>query len=150
MTTRMQMQSRRSLLTILSTSALGMIMPEYGLRTSRHGATLAERMTSLLSNPDDAGLIGRTHLHSRPADADVDRLTHRLTSSAGGGARLMHATDGTLRRFLAALRQREFECGRTVCVGGWVLAESEATLCALTALLPNARRGLSIRADAHA
>ena len=77
------------------------------------------------SSPADVALIGERYLEQHPDEAAVDALSAAVDLPAGEGPAF------------AALRGRihaDLEAGRVAVVDGWVLAVTEARLCALVAL----------------
>ena len=87
------------------------------------GAALLE----LLPARADAAVLGRAYLAANPAEADLDRLVRQLTAMAREPSDLQAAIGDRLRR--------DFANRDTVRLDGWVLARTEARLCAVCALL---------------
>lgn len=116
------MTRRRLLLTtgaMAGISALAAMPAATAAADPRAGALLR-----LLPDRRAAARIGRAYLVSVPEEASVERLTALLDLPAGmEGVRLFEAR-----------RRLDFREGRTVPVGGWRLAVTEARLCALAAL----------------
>ena len=79
--------------------------------------------------------IGRLFLRSTAAGAGVADLVAEL---AGDGAFPAGAPLPLRRRWFEQRRRSDFAEGRTVWVGGWLLAQSEVRLCALCALVDGA------------
>lgn len=92
-----------------------------------------QHLRSMLMNifPDPAApqALGQAYLERYPAEADVRLLMRSFQDDAD----LPEARD--LAQRLGERRSRDFRDGDTVVVEGWVLARSEARLCALTVLL---------------
>lgn len=77
------------------------------------------------SSPEDVALIGERYLVGRPEEASVEALSAAVDLPGGG------------TEDFAALRRRihrEFDAGEVARVDGWVLALTEARLCALVFL----------------
>ena len=91
--------------------------------TTEFGAALVE----LLPTRADAAVIGRAYLAANPAEADLNRLVRQLTALANTPSDLQAAIGDRLRR--------DFADRDTVRLDGWVLARTEARLCAVCALL---------------
>lgn len=91
--------------------------------------TPAARYVAALSDRASARRIGRAYLAAYPAEADAPRLTAQL-AQALGAARGRRDLRLALRR---AVRD-DMRHGRSVLVDGWVLARTEARLCALASL----------------
>lgn len=91
------------------------------------------RLAGVLGNRDSARAVGREYL--RIAPAAPAELTAAISAQLdGGGTPLERADDGELRGALARCVREDFDGGTVVTIGGWVLARTEARLCALTAL----------------
>ena len=76
-------------------------------------------------SPADVALIGERYLVLHPDEASVEALSTAVAAPAGAGPAF------------ASLRGRihgDLEAGRVAVVDGWVLAVTEARLCALVAL----------------
>ena len=96
----------------------------------------AQRLAGLFSRPASAARVGRAYLRAHPAEAEVERLLGALTAGwPEGAAQIERLSTAQLRRRLGAVIRADFAAGRTVAVGGWVLAASEARLFGLAALL---------------
>jgi len=130
--------SRRSLLKIL-----GALLGSASIR-SREAVALqtANRLRdpvvlqalTLFKHRKSALLIGIYYLKGRPDEADREVLiasvfhgNHHLTISSTPDIQ-------SLRNWLQRRRREDFECGRTVNINGWILAETEVRLCALLLL----------------
>jgi hypothetical protein len=97
----------------------------------------SERLAGLL-NDESARAVGREYLRAVPAEASRGVLTARVAAQLPGGSRVLAtASDGRLRELLRDATSADFGELRTVELRGWVLARTEARLCALAAL----RRG---------
>jgi hypothetical protein len=97
----------------------------------------SERLAALLDG-ESARAVGREYLRAVPAEASRGVLTaHVVERVPGGSQALATASDGRLRELLLDATSEDFAALRTVEVRGWVLARTEARLCALAAL----RRG---------
>ncbi len=82
----------------------------------------------LFPEPAGAGLVGRAYLDRVPAERDAERLLELLaipqTLLRSGATQRLH-------RWVWERIRDDFEAGRTVEVGGWILAQTEARLCGL-------------------
>ena len=97
-------------------------------------ATPARTLVGALDHPASALAIGREVVGQQPeltADGLVAELAHAVALPP---ERLADMDRPLLRSRLDAARSAEFRRGDTVRVQGWVLAASEARLCALVAL----------------
>ena len=102
------------------------------LASERFGnSDLASALTTFFKDPDGAAAVGRRYLALHPDEADADRLSEALFDSAQPS----RATTEALRSDLSRQRQRDFRDGDVVILDGWLLARSEARVCALTVLL---------------
>lgn len=95
------------------------------------GAELAFTLSALFKDPERVAALGRRYLAHYPEDADADRLAVALF----GDTTRSQADAATMRADLARQRERDFRDGEVVVVDGWLLARSEARVCALSALL---------------
>jgi hypothetical protein len=96
-------------------------------------ASRRQLVEALLPNITAARKVGERYLAQTPEE----RCTLRLTEALFGGA-LHHppAADALphLRRIIEARRHQDFTRGDTVILDGWLLARTEARLCALAAM----------------
>jgi hypothetical protein len=123
---------------LLAAGALGASLAWRGLGSPPVFGTAAggsERLAALLRHEESACAVGRTYLRAVPADASAAVLTARVAERLPGGLRAVDTvSDGRLRELLARAVTEDFRELRTVEVQGWVLAQTEARLCALAAL----------------
>lgn len=110
---------RRSALAALGAAVLAAALPVAG------GIGQRESPAAILASPRAARRIGRRYLAIAPGEADPVRLAATLPALRDPVAQ---------RRALDAARRRDFAAGDTVILDGWILARSEARLCALAAL----------------
>lgn len=100
----------------------------------------SERLATLL-DAEGARVVGREYLGAFPAEASRGVLTARVVEQLPGGIRAVAtASDDRLRELLLRATAADFEDLRTVELQGWVLARTEARLCALAALRGGSRR----------
>ena len=100
------------------------------------GSDLARTLVATLRRPDSAAAVGRAYLARYPAEAPPARLVAGIVDGwERDGFDAARAGRGALRRRLGEQVRRDFARGRVVSVDGWVLAESEARLFALAAVL---------------
>src|SRR5262245_58309364 len=105
-------------------------------------ATRIGRAWSAFGPPSSAGLrslreqgaivaIGRRYLADRPPEGAIGPLSRALaTSLAVPPCKLFSLRADDLRRRMRIRRQQELATGDTVLVDGWIVARSEARLCA--------------------
>ena len=127
-----------------------MAVPVLGLKnvlaaSSEHAAAdhLARQLATLVPHPESARLIGAAYLAATPQEADVMTLIKFLCPDLNGSglnARLQIPPRARLRRQLAAQRRDDFSEGRIVRLKGWIVANTEARLCALVALCTPPKR----------
>lgn len=99
----------------------------------------SERLAALLDT-ESARVVGREYLRAFPAEASRGALTARVVEQLPGGIRAVaSASDGRLRELLLRVTAEDFGDLRTVELRGWVLARTEARLCALAALRGGSR-----------
>jgi hypothetical protein len=131
--------SRRRAMTASAVAALAALLPwraclsrEVARDAIAHNA-VARDAIGIFRDRSAAAAIGDAYLAQHPDDRDAPRLLRRLfgddlaQATAGIGREDLHVR---LRRQL----RQDFAEGRTVLVDGWLLAETEARLCALAAL----------------
>jgi hypothetical protein len=121
---------------LLGAAGLGASLAWFGPSPFR-GAPLSpsERLASLLKNVDGALGVGREYLRQVPAEASPGVLTARVAERLPGGLGTIDtASDGRLRELLLSAAAEDFRDLRTMELHGWVLARTEARLCALAAL----------------
>jgi hypothetical protein len=94
----------------------------------------SERLAALLDG-ESARAVGREYLRAFPAETSSGVLTARVAERLPGGSRaLATVSDGRLRELLLDATSADFGELETVELRGWVLARTEARLCALAAL----------------
>lgn len=99
------------------------------------GPVPAQALVEALDRPESARLVGRRVLAALPG-LSRDALVVELAAAAGLAVDAVPAIERSLLRSrLDAARAADFRRGDTVRVQGWVLASTEARLCALAALL---------------
>jgi hypothetical protein len=95
----------------------------------------SERLAGFLKHERGARSVGREYLRAVPAEASPRVLTVRVGERLPGGLGAVDAaSDGRLRELLLRAAEEDFQDLRTVELHGWVLARTEARLCALAAL----------------
>jgi hypothetical protein len=98
-------------------------------------ASGTDRLAVLLAHEESARVVGREYLRAVPAEASSEALAARVVERLPGGFRTVAAeSDRRLRELLLGATTDDFRDLRTVEVQGWVLAQTEARLCALAAL----------------
>jgi hypothetical protein len=97
---------------------------------------LPAKLVRFFSHKESAKNVGLEYLKSTPMEADVHLLTGLICSSSGDyREKLLHSDTKRLRELLRQRLCLDFEKDNIVTVNGWILAATEARLCALTALL---------------
>jgi hypothetical protein len=86
-------------------------------------------LDSCFRHPASARAIGRAYIAAAPEEVDPGRLATLLGMRPGSDEPV-----DALRWRIGARVRADFAAGRTVELEGWLLAESEARLCALLAL----------------
>ncbi len=96
---------------------------------------LARRIAALPGRRASARAVGRAYLERQPEEAHVERLVASLIGDATSHeARCLIDDPDALRRAVRARCRRDFADGELVAIGGWLLARSEARICALAHL----------------
>jgi hypothetical protein len=101
------------------------------------GASLSrsERLASLLKDVEGARGVGRDYMRQVPGEASPGVLTARVAERLPGGLGTIDTASGDrLRELLLSAASEDFRDLRTMELDGWVLAKTEARLCALAAL----------------
>lgn len=80
-----------------------------------------------------ANNVGGEYLRCVPIEADKARLVSLICNGDGAPA-LVERTPEAIREWTRAKIRDDFGAGRIVQIGGWILSETEARLCALSAL----------------
>ncbi len=124
---------RRTLLKWMATSAaflsnLVMKRPVHASAADGRRAQLEVALMRIIGDRGAARQIGGHYLAAYPEEADFERLAGMLIGETGKvDARALH-------RKILDQRMRDFAAEDTVIVGGWVLARTEARVCALIRL----------------
>lgn len=79
--------------------------------------------------------MGRRYLQLFPHEADVQLLVRLICRSQRRFTRLSGVDAPTLRELLARQQRQDFQHRRIVTIDGWMLSETEARLCAISALV---------------
>jgi hypothetical protein len=99
-------------------------------------ALLPARLSALLAHTESANVIGGEYLRQYPQEAHVDVLLDQIAGRmAARDVGLFSPTDQELRQQLDGVIRADFAADRIVKLRGWVLAATEARLCALAVLL---------------
>jgi hypothetical protein len=130
--------TRRSILTAIArSSGLALAFAGRSIFASAPASSIqqsAQRLRSLIRDPNSARAIGRIYLREVPAEQDPEMLTRLILPfmalDAEEAARLDRAA---LAARFAATVQADFGNGRTIGVHGWILSRTEVRLCALWA-----------------
>ena len=106
-----------------------------GTATSPGLDPLASKLNVFFHDKDSARVIGREYLRIKPFEADALKLAELICAGRPERyAELNRASMGKVRSILLHQQREDFDKGGTVNVKGWILSETEARLCALTAL----------------
>jgi hypothetical protein len=109
-----------------------------GLQALQHAqqGQLPARLAAILTHRESANVIGVAYAQQYPQEANARVLLDRIVSSPAAGDLLQFdGTDQSLRQLLDSMIREDFREDRIVKLQGWVLAITEARLCALAALL---------------
>ena len=127
---------RRTFLLAATASGLSVAWRAFGhWPFAQPPASGGERLAAILAHEESARAVGREYLRTVPAEGSLELLTARVVERLPGGFRTVAAeSDRRLRELLLRATTEDFRDLRTVEVQGWVLAQTEARLCALAAL----------------
>ena len=111
-------------------------LPELAAGTATWGLDpLASKLNGFFHDKDSARVIGREYLRIKPVEADALKLAELICAGRPERyAELNRAGMGKVRSILLHQQREDFDKGVIVNVKGWILSETEARLCALTAL----------------
>ncbi len=126
----MAVATRRTLLCAAAPLALAAVAADRAGMPGR-----SHRLTALFANRRAAAELGRAVWPTLPAATTEDSLIEAILERHAGLAELL--AEGPPEALAAALRRAvaaDFAAGRTHLVDGWVLARTEAELCALARL----------------
>ena len=102
---------------------------------SRARAELVKKITGFYSHKEDAAIIGVEYLRSALEEVDMHKLIDLICPSDSNKYRqLADANSDEAHTIIVGWQREDFEHGRIVNVSGWLLSETEARACALTAL----------------
>ena len=90
------------------------------------------RLVTVFRQPASAAAVGEWYRVLAP-DESAERLAAAVLAALPGGVRGLAGSDGQLRAALAARVQDEYAAGDVVELDGWIVAITEARLCALCA-----------------
>jgi hypothetical protein len=135
--------SRRGFLTCLLAGAGCLFVGRVARGGSGRGVppeALAVQIVSAVPDRRRAAALGRAYLRDAPNEASVAGLVAAISSGCVPSLGSHTAGTADLRRALSMRVERDYAEQRLVEVQGWLLAPSEARICALTALMAtNAR-----------
>jgi hypothetical protein len=125
--------SRRQLLGLATGGGLALAAAAF--RRTDEAQTRRARWLSAVGQSESHRVVGRAYLASLPAAPDVaDLLSEILPKDPTAEASRLESP-GELRRYLQRRIEDDFDRGRIVRVRGWVLADTEARLAALSVVL---------------
>jgi hypothetical protein len=104
---------------------------------SGRAGSAGERLAAIMPHRDSAARVGRAALEAGAVERDVRGLLAGLSASVPNLAVLRGGSDDDLRAAIDDARRRDFaERGQGLTrVEGWVVARTEARVCALVALV---------------
>ena len=132
-------QSRRRFLRLVflaaASSLLGLLRSAWGFEAAEPPTPpeLARRLLLSLRDVSSAQAVGAASLRAMPEHADVHALVTRLLRDEPALSR--SRSTGATRKLLRRCIREDFARERVVAVDGWLLAETEARLCALAVLV---------------
>jgi hypothetical protein len=95
-----------------------------------------KKMLSVFNHAESMKFIGRKYIEQVPAEQKESTLMEAILSG-GPGAQFQHSmlsSQKEIKRFIRSRVKQDFISGQTVNIQGWVLAKTEARLCALAFL----------------
>jgi hypothetical protein len=126
---------RRTFLLGAAGAGVSLVWGSAGLRPfPQTSLSTAERLAGVLRH-ESARAIGSEYLRLVPAEASEAVLVAGVVARLPGGSRVVGtASDHRLHELLLGATLGDFAALQTVELHGWVLARTEARLCALAAL----------------
>ena len=126
--------TRRRLLKLVAATGL---LSTGGKVLARHiqyvsGPEESTLLSSMITSEESAKTIGDEYLRVNPDENDRVLLGETLFDSNAGNLSRYDYPDP--RAKIVSQIRADFESGRTVMVGGWILSQTEARLCALVSL----------------
>ena len=100
-------------------------------KCGRRASTIAAELRGVLAHDAHSEMIGRHYLRKVPEEANPDLLGELILSDLSWNASF--GTD--IRALVREQVRRDFAEDRVVRLGQWMLSQTEARLCALTALV---------------
>lgn len=95
-------------------------------------ADQARRLAGLFTRPADAARVGAAYRREVPKERRLAVLVERVVAGLPGGAvTVLLRDDATLRGAVARQCHDDLVAGRVVVVDGWILAVTEARMCAV-------------------
>lgn len=126
--------SRRNLIIAASAFFMAPVLRVLGTSQAGGDAELTQRLVRLFPNSlRGAQAVGAACLRNEGRVPSTGELLERLCPDSGQRRVLAVAGDDELRGWISQRVRRDFAEGRTVTVQGWILAQSETTVYALTA-----------------
>jgi|SRR5918994_1770378 hypothetical protein len=101
---------------------------------SRTGDLLSSKLADFFYDKHSARVIGLEYLRVAPREADASELT-KLICLGWNDDQINRSGPEKIKALLLHQQREDFEKRRIVKVQGWILSETEARLCALTALV---------------
>lgn len=97
---------------------------------------LSSQLANFFRDKESARAVGLEYLRMAPTEADVRQLTKLICSCwQEQFDELARADMRKIKNVLVNQQREDFEKGRVINLQGWILSETEARLCALTALV---------------
>ncbi|HZS84703.1 MAG TPA: hypothetical protein VFA50_17640 [Stellaceae bacterium] len=122
----------------------------FGLWATGETSDVAARITDLIGARAGARAIGAAFLARFPTEADQKQLSRRIAQlvRSSGEARLggEAISSRALQRAVRQAITSDFETGRMIELDGWLLAQTEARICALLVLREHAMRAAPLAA----
>jgi hypothetical protein len=107
----------------------------FGVFGGRPSAGLVKKISDFYSFKEDAAILGIEYLNSAPEEADLYKIVDLICpNNSAKYVQLAHANSHQAHAIIVGWQREDFELGRIVNVAGWLLSETEARICALTAL----------------
>jgi hypothetical protein len=104
-----------------------------GAHATGSDVAVVDALVQLLPEPSGAARLGWRYLAARDSLSDSRALGRELLATPAARRAFLDATGDKRRRIIEACVAEDFAASRIAEVDGWVLAETEAILCAVVA-----------------
>lgn len=130
---RRSVSRRRFMRAFTCVGAFTVLFPGFALiktMTRKPVGNVVPELTDLVSNKTSATEVGNAYLSQSEIGKDPESIANSVVLSGGEP----HTTIDEMKAALCNQIRKDFAQGRTVRIQGWVLSQTEASVCALVAI----------------